>query len=474
MKTIAIYLPSRALDYGVQQDGLRATLTRVTAAGSPAAEKFAPESGPRTSRIPRPTLVAIAISLLALVHYFYLINSPHGALVCFFPDDACYELQIARHFLATGHWSFDRGFSTTTGFHLLNTYLMSLFPQLLIHPWLAIKFWMGVGVALSIGAIFTICRFAARTFGEFSLVFAFLILSSAVFTGQSVGLLEFPYLVATAALYVAAVFRAPGESRFGALVGIFVLGVIGSLARSDFGGLPLAICVACGISYWLNRRSDYLIQSLCGLVGATVGLMAVFLHNYFFSGHFLQGSAMVKALWGRRLGYSLKFPIIKVTQTIAITKHSVVMACVLTAIAMVVIAAAAIRSSRAPRREGEVEWTYEDKLLAAAGLIAIVLYLLVYGADAEIQHWYTASFVMPWIFLLGAVSRAVERDRVLRVVAVSAVALLSTQSVRDSYRPVWPYQRYMLEMADYLQAHPANGRSLDGTSALLDFSTMEE
>ena len=64
---------------------------------------------------------------------------------------------------------------------------MSLFPQLMTHPWLAIKFWMGVGVALSIGAIFVICRFVAKTFGEFSLVFEFLILSSAVFTGRSAG-----------------------------------------------------------------------------------------------------------------------------------------------------------------------------------------------------------------------------------------------------------------------------------------------
>jgi hypothetical protein len=401
--------------------------------------------------------VAIVISALALVHYFYLINAGHGALVCYFPDDACYELQIARHFLATGQWSFDRGFSTTTGFHLLNTYLMSLFPRLMANPWLAIKFWMGVGVALSIGAIFTICRFVAKTFGEFSLVFAFLILSSAVFTGQSAGLMEFPYLMAVAALYVAAVFRTRSEAGLEALVAIFVLGILGSLARSDFGGLPLAIFVACGISYWLKHRSDYLMQSLCGLGGAIAGLIAVFLQDYFFSGHFLQGSARAKALWGRRVGYSLKFPAIKVAQTIAITRHSAVLAGVLAAIAMLVIGAAVMRSLSAPRRESAAAWTYEDQLLGSAGLIAIALYLLVYGADPEIQHWYAASFVMPWVFVLGAVCRAVERDRMLRVVAVFAVALLSAQSIRDSYRPIWPYQRYMLEVADYLQTHPVNG-----------------
>ncbi len=447
-----------ALDGAVQWDGLGATLTCVTAAGSPVVERLAPEPGPISSRALEPTIVATAISILALAHYLFLLNSSRALLVGVIPDDAFYELQIARHFLATGQWSFDRGLSTTTGFHLLNTYLMSLFPQLMINPWLAIKFWMGIGVALSIGAIFMICRIAARTFGDFSLIFAFLVLNSAVYTTQSASLLEFPYVIVAAALYVAVVFRTRKESGFGALVAIFVLGVLGSLARSDFGGLPLAIFVACGISYCLNRRTDYLIQSLCGLVGATVGLIAVFLHNYFFSGHFLSDSAIVKALWGRRVGYSLKLPLIKLAQTVAVTKQSAPLAGVLFVIAMVVIAAVAIGKWRAPRREGAVAWTYENKLLAGAGSIAIALYVLVYGTDPGVQHWYAANFVLPWIFVLGAASRATERDRVLRVFAVFAVALLSAHSIRDSYRPIWRHQRYMLEMAEYLEAHPVDGR----------------
>ena len=66
--------------------------------------------------------VAILISSLALVHYLFLLRTSHGELVCFIPDGAFYEVQLARHFLATRSWSFDRGFSTTTGFRLLNTY----------------------------------------------------------------------------------------------------------------------------------------------------------------------------------------------------------------------------------------------------------------------------------------------------------------------------------------------------------------
>ncbi|HJU29506.1 MAG TPA: hypothetical protein VJ718_10060, partial [Candidatus Binataceae bacterium] len=76
----------------------------------------------------RPTPVAAIISTLALIHYVYMLAAPHELIICFVPDDAFYGLEVARHFVATGTWSFDRGFTTTTGFHLLNVYLMSLLP----------------------------------------------------------------------------------------------------------------------------------------------------------------------------------------------------------------------------------------------------------------------------------------------------------------------------------------------------------
>ena len=104
------------------------------------------------------------------------------------------QLQIARHFLSSGKWSFDGGYTTTTGFHLLNVYLMSLVPGLLNHPWLAIKFWMAIGLIVSISGIFTITAFVDKKFGHFALVPTFLILTAPSFTLQSTGLLEYPYV----------------------------------------------------------------------------------------------------------------------------------------------------------------------------------------------------------------------------------------------------------------------------------------
>ena len=89
---------------------------------------------PVVRRLLRPGIVAAGISALAIAHFFYVITRPQRVLIGFVPDDAFYELQLARHFLATGRWSFDGKLTTTTGFHLLNVYLMSLFPRLFDSP----------------------------------------------------------------------------------------------------------------------------------------------------------------------------------------------------------------------------------------------------------------------------------------------------------------------------------------------------
>lgn len=408
----------------------------------------------------RPVSVSCAIAALAIVHYAWLIFIPHKALVCFIADDAFYELQIARHFLAFGKWSFDGGYSTTTGFHLLNVYLMSLIPGLLAHPWLAIKFWMAVGLTLSILSVFTITNFVYKKFGAFALVPTFLVLTAPSFTLQSTGLLEFPYVILIAALYVSAIFLRRGEHR-PTLLGIFLLGFVGSMARSDFGGFPLAIFLTCSVAFFLNRHSEYLLKSSCGLAGASVGLGIIFLHNFLFSGHFLSGSAMTKALWGRRAGYSPFRPIWTLILTLTSSGRTFIFILIFSVLVLTVRLCVFVlgRSSDTniePEREELV--ANDSKLLAAAGVCAIVLYLMVYGADPALQPWYTASFVIPLLFVLGLAAQVAARDRATRAYAVGVVALLAGVNILSTYDPTWNHQRYMLEMAEYLQDHPPPGR----------------
>ena len=406
---------------------------------------------------PVPLWVACAIAALAIIHYVWLVLLPHAALVCFIPDDAFYELQIARHFLSTGKWSFDGGYTTTTGFHLLNVYLMSVAPWLLNHPWLAIRFWMAIGLTVSILGVFTITAFVDKKFGHFALVPTFLILTAPSFTLQSTGLLEYPYVILIASLYLNAIFSWRGE-RGSMLLGIFVLGFLGSVARSDFGGLPLAISLICSIAYILNRHREYLLRSLCGLAGAALGLAFDFLHNFLFSGHFLSGSAMTKALWGKRVGYSAARPIVLLLFTLSSSTVALMLFLVSFFIVLAIRLWITGNRGKAPTLEHKEIDNGDRALLAICGLCAMILYLLVYGAVASFQPWYTVNLIIPMVLVLGAASNLVVSDRMMRAYIVGTVALLATANIVKTYQPVWNFQRYMMEMAEYLQDRPLPGR----------------
>jgi hypothetical protein len=421
----------------------------------------------------RPTPVAAIISTLALIHYVYMLAAPHELIICFVPDDAFYGLEVARHFVATGTWSFDRGFTTTTGFHLLNVYLMSLLPALLARPWLAIRVLMGFGVALATASIFLICHLAYRIFGAFALIPAFLLLTAASFTQQSGALMEYPFVVLFAALYVSTLFSKYDRGRVMAAT-MFVLGALGSLARSDFGGLPLAVVIACGVSYLLERRIDYLSRALWGLAGAIAGLGLITMHNVYFGGHLLSGSERAKALCGKRLGFTLSPPLMTALRALmTVTPHSLLIAgwsailvglCLLARV--IALGAGALAGeftglgTAAPLPPPAIEVSAKDYTppVFCTGLTAVIIYVLVYAADGAIQVWYTASFVIPLLLVLGTCFTGLQRRPILLVGASCIASLAAIQNTIYSYKPIWPNQRYVLEMARYLQAHPPNGR----------------
>jgi hypothetical protein len=406
------------------------------------------------------TVVAGIISSLLTLRYLYLLRLPMDRLVCFVPDDAFYELQIARHFLSTGRWSFDGGFSSTTGFHLLNVYLMSLFPRVLANPEFAVRLWTGIGLALSIATVFIICRLAERLFGWFALLPVFLVLTSQYFIEGTTTLLEFPFVLVIAALYVRVLLGSascPGK----ALAEIFLLGLAGSLARSDFGGMSLSVAVAFSARCLWDRRHDYLPRAVSGLAGASAGLGVVFLNNLFFGGHLLSGSVMAKALWGQREGFQFVSRLKFATFAFASSPREVrVIAAILTMGAVICAVAAVLRrfaGARRLRRIGGDELA-DVLTLAGAGLAAIVMYAVVYGFDAGVQSWYVVNFVIPMVLVLGAAAHFAQPEPVMRASCIAALLAACAFHFSDFGKPHWYEQRHMYEMSQYLDAHPVKGR----------------
>ena len=257
---------------------------------------------------------------------------------------------------------------------------------------------------MPLGAIVVTTDFVARHFRPSALLLVVLLFCAPAFLSQSLSILEYPYVVLVASLYVSAVFGDPHSRDQRQIFGCALLGVLGSLARSDFGGLPLMIFVACACFAIATGVWRYLYRSMAGLAGASVGLGVVFVHNYWFSGQLLSGSVRAKALWATRLGYQLD-PSIKAagysrTNAKIVSSrragccggHPREMAAAPTS--------GIVRSNRSPR--------------AHAHARRLTIHACRLGSDCAlhsclwcrwgVQPWYTADFVIPFVLALGPCS----------------------------------------------------------------------
>src|SRR5512147_1206963 len=70
------------------------------------------------------------VSLLAVIHLIVfdalIVSAPEILQVQYTPDDGYYYLALARNFVRFGQWTFDGGNSLTSGFHLLQGYMLAL------------------------------------------------------------------------------------------------------------------------------------------------------------------------------------------------------------------------------------------------------------------------------------------------------------------------------------------------------------
>jgi hypothetical protein len=340
---------------------------------------------------------------------------------------------------------------------------MSLFPQILAHPMFAVRFWMGVGVILSVLTAFVICRFAERTFGSFALLAVFLILTARYIMLGNISLLEFPFVVLIAALYTKVLLRERYPASHRILVEVFMLSLIGSLARSDFGGVPLVFAGACAIRWACKGRREYLSQSVWGLIGATIGLSIVFLHNFILGGHILSGSAMTKALWGERYGYSIRPAFDMLNSAIVSSPWELrLIGLVIEAGVLVCAGGAILRAFKGDAlNERYIDRPeYDDQtFLMSSGLAAVALYMLVYGFDpVALQPWYLANFVVPMVLVLGGAARWIESKPQMQASAAIALVMVIVPQLRGPYEAPWYHQSRMYKMAEYLQKHPVNGR----------------
>jgi len=69
------------------------------------------------------------------------------------------------------------------------------------------------------------------------------------------------------------------------------------VSRTDFALLPFAVFLSTLIIYKFNEKKELVIATFLGLAGTVTGVFLTLVHNYIFTGEFLQSSAKMKAHW---------------------------------------------------------------------------------------------------------------------------------------------------------------------------------
>jgi hypothetical protein len=385
-----------------------------------------------------------------------IIQATEMLKVQYVPDDAFYYLQLAKNFSSLGQWTFDSGISVTSGFHLLLAYLLSGLYGLL-QP----NFAQFVNVGLGLSLLFTIITFIVLWRWAWSLkntyffLFLALLLTSRNFVYNSVSGTEWSLVVLLSVGY-GLFFFSRKEYRLRHLAALFLIGFLGSLARSDFGLFPFALLVTVWLYELLRHQIMPVAFPLMGLLGSVTGVGFTFLHNFIFTNQFLQSSARMKAYWAE-----FQTPNYFATPFLA----GFLIGGVGLFILFFLVLSAVLLKRKAVRSQ-KFQLTERAMVMLVASSLSLVGYTIVYAHNGEIQAWYTADLIMPLLLILAVLTDYFKHEiRHPSVVwGCSIVGIVSIVWSFASLYPLktenarWPHQQIMLQAGQYLQQQPVDGR----------------
>jgi hypothetical protein len=415
-------------------------------------------------------VIGLLAVLAVLVFGVGVITAPPTLQAQYTPDDAYYYLVLARNFAAHGAWTFDSGHSVTSGFHPLLAYILSVTYAVLrptssefvryslvlssLVTTVALSIAWGVGIGLKKPSYMALLA---------------LVITSANVAYNSVSGTEWSLVLLFSVLYwVHFIPHRSARIRPWFWVTLFVVGLMGSLARSDFGLVALSLFVASLTVGYVVKKLGPPLLSFAGLLGATAGLLLVFANNYAFTGSFLQSSAKMKAYWAQVYG-SAHWRAVRTALTVlnldpsgsTSSRLGVVVFAVISLLAMIVVLKA--------WREQRI-WRIKEEagtlILLVASTLCIVGYVVLYSRSGAIQMWYTANLIVPIFIILSTSARCVETllRKEVTLWAVSVVVLLAIVVGIAGRHPIgsasapWSHQQVMLQAGQELHQRDLGGK----------------
>ena len=410
-------------------------------------------------------LTSILILVILLFRVFYFRFFEYEEIINVVPDDAFYYLKLAENFKGIQNWTFD-GSTSASGFHLLYGYFLVVILVVLEDVSLANLFLL-IGVLSSISistSHYLLTKACISLFGKRSVLatsFPFLTFSM---TSQSTSMMESWLVVLVSSLSIYFVFV---SHRFGKRLFLFLitLGVVGSLSRTDFGLLPAAMMAG---SLVINRfkSSEVFQRFFMVLLGATIGVIFTFAHNFIFSGHFFQSSAEIKFYWSSVAGHNVGTPLTLLFKSASPTlenfewQNKVLIASCLAALLLLTILTL--------RKLLQSHNLIGAQAFMGAGLV-LLGYVLFYSFNSDaLQPWYAANLAVPLSILFsGFVLNVKEKITVPVMFFIYSLFLLG--GLKSIVTVQWPHQIQMQQAGIFLKNFKTNSNIGSWNAGIISF-----
>lgn len=416
-----------------------------------------------------------ALCLLCIVSmsifYMKIVFAPDAVQVQYIPDDGYYYLVLARNFSNLGSWTFDSGETVTSGFHPLLAYILAtVYEALQPTNEMFVRYGLMACISITLFLVLFLLFIGLRLRNTYYMISLSLLISSAKFIYNSVSIMEWPLVILFSSFYCIQFYRCTIYGRYsrGAIGALFLLGLLGSLSRSDFGLIAASFFVTTTAVRLMGYGKRGLLLSFAGLSGSTIGVLCVFAHNYFFSGELLQSSAKIKAHWASVVppnGYEI---IMQQIRSMFIGGDiSVRLSAPIIGLIVLVKLYHSIRKEEYIFYRMKMSTEMDNILMLASATSCVFGYILFYGMNCGgIQSWYTANFVAPIFVIVFICSHYMDSllGRRFTVILLSSIvifiAVYNVTSLSDPNKMIhpMPYQRIMLTAGKYLAEVSLDGK----------------
>lgn len=355
-------------------------------------------------------LISLTLFFLFLIRLISLYLDPTQNFITVIPDDAFYYLKLAKNYSHFGEWTFD-GQNSTTGFHPLWANLLRLF------------FYENKNL-IDFRIMFLIIGLISSTLISISL-YIFLIsieklfnTSAALFSAapffsypiilQSTSLMESPLVIFICSLTLFAILDR--DLNWRKLILIFILGIIGSLTRSDYMVffLPVSLSLAftsLHVKEFFKENKAIIIKSIILVLGGFAGLIILAINNYEISGKFSQGSAEIKYFWSHIVGHS-PIPALKILFSLIIPIQINIYIS-FTIITLLIILLLIIHRRFTALQLGFI----------FASVISIAIYLSILSLNSQsIQSWYSANLLIPAGLILSSIGFIYLKSKSINII----------------------------------------------------------